>query len=263
MIDKKSNINWFNLLLILLGGLILLFIIGPLASMFMHSTGRDIFLTIGEEEVRESMIRTLLISFITTFIFSLFAVPFAFLLARKEFPLKKVILGLIDLPVIIPHTAAGIAVLGVISRDTLVGRMAEFMGIQFVNHPSGIGLAMAFVSIPFLINAARDGFLNIPKQYEDAALNLGASPFHVFFTISLPLAWRNIISGFILMFGRGMSEFGAVVIIAYHPMVTPILIFERFTQFGLSYARPVAVLFILICLLIFIMLRWLSPASKN
>jgi molybdate/tungstate transport system permease protein len=121
---------------------------------------------------------------------------------------------------------------------------------------------MAFVSIPFLINAARDGFAGIPLRLEKAALTLGASPVRVFFTISLPLAWRNIVSGLILMFARGMSEFGAVIVIAYHPMITPVLIYERFGAFGLQYARPVSVLFIVISLSVFIVLRWLAR-EKN
>jgi molybdate/tungstate transport system permease protein len=122
---------------------------------------------------------------------------------------------------------------------------------------------MAFVSIPYLINTARDGFAGVPERLEKAALTLGASPGRVFFTISLPLAWRNIISGLILMFARGMSEFGAVVIIAYHPMITPVLIYERFGAFGLKYARPVSVLFILISLALFILFRWMAKPKSN
>jgi molybdate/tungstate transport system permease protein len=121
---------------------------------------------------------------------------------------------------------------------------------------------MAFVSIPFLINAARDGFSGVPIRLEKAAMTLGASPARVFFTISLPLAWRNIVSGLIMMFARGMSEFGAVIVVAYHPMITPILIYERFGSFGLKYARPVSVLFILISLTLFIILRWLARDKK-
>jgi molybdate/tungstate transport system permease protein len=123
--------------------------------------------------------------------------------------------------------------------------------------------AMAFVSLPFLINAARDGFAAVPIRLEKAALNLGASPARVFLTISIPLAWRAILSGLILMWARGMSEFGAVVIVAYHPMVTPVLIFERFGAFGLSYARPVAALFILVCLAAFLVLRLLSVGRHD
>lgn len=256
------QISWFNLVLIILGGLALLFIIGPLLGMFLHSSPVKIFETIHEKEVQASIVRTLAISFTGTMFFAIFAVPFAYILARKEFPGKRIITGIIDLPVIIPHTAAGIAVLGVINRESFIGKFAETLGFQFVGHPAGIALAMGFVSIPFLINAARDGFLHVPIRYEKAALNLGASPVQVFFTISLPLAWKNVVSGFVMMFGRGMSEFGAVVIVAYHPITTPVLIFERFTEYGLSYAQPVAVIFIFICLLVFILLRLLS-AKKN
>ena len=122
---------------------------------------------------------------------------------------------------------------------------------------------MAFVSIPFLINAARDGFEVVPEKLEKTALNLGASPARVFFTISLPLAWRSVLSGLIMMWARGMSEFGAVVIVAYHPMIAPVLIYERFGSFGLSYARPVAVVFICVCLLFFVMLRMLSSKPQH
>ncbi|MGM0531875.1 MAG: ABC transporter permease subunit, partial [Bacteroidota bacterium] len=142
-----------------------------------------------------------------------------------------------------------------------LGKAASSVGLTLVGHPIGIALAMAFVSIPFLINAAKDGFENVPVRLEQAAMNLGASPLRVFFTISLPLAWRNIVSGMVLMFARGMSEFGAVVIVAYHPMIAPVLIYERFGAFGLEYARPVAVLFILVSLIFFIVLRSLS--NKN
>jgi molybdate/tungstate transport system permease protein len=84
---------------------------------------------------------------------------------------------------------------------------------------------------------------------------LGASPTRVFFTISLPLAWRSVLSGFILMWARGMSEFGAVVIVAYNPKTAPVLIFERFTAYGLKYSVPPAAIFVTVCLLIFVLLR--------
>lgn len=121
---------------------------------------------------------------------------------------------------------------------------------------------MAFISLPFLINSAKDGFEAVPVRLEQAALTLGASPFRIFRTISLPMAKRSIISGLVLMFARGMSEFGAVVIVAYYPMTTPVLIFDRFNSFGLSYARPVAIIFVFICILVFIGLRVIGGKKK-
>jgi len=241
-----------------LSGLVLLFIVAPLAGLFLNTSAGQYADTLADPTVMRSIRLTLLSSLAGTLIFGIAAVPLAYLLARKDFFLKGLVNGLVDLPVVIPHSAAGIAILGVVSRGTWLGKAGEAAGITFVGGVAGIVLAMAFVSIPFLINAARDGFAAVPEKLEKAALNLGASPWRVFFTVSLPLARRSVVSGLIMMWARGLSEFGAVVIIAYHPMITPILIWERFTSFGLSYARPVAAVFVLVCLAVFVLMRLLS-----
>lgn len=245
-------------LFILLGGVVLLLIIAPLGGMFLETSAKSIFQTATEDEVTDSIWLTLWTSMAGTLLFALGAIPLAYLMAKREFFLKKLVTGIIDLPVVIPHSAAGIAILGFVNRDTVLGKLGSSIGLDFVGNPAGIIIAMAFVSIPFLINSARDGFEGVPVRLEKAALTLGASPLRVFFTISLPLAWRNILSGLILMFARGMSEFGAVVVVAYHPMIAPVLIYERFGAFGLKYARPVSVIFILISISVFILLRLLA-----
>lgn len=252
-----------QLVFLFLGSLILLFILAPLAGMFLDTPASRVFETAGEEEVRHSIWLTIGTSLTGTLLFAVAAIPLAYLLARKQFPFKKIVTGIIDLPVVIPHSAAGIAILGFVSRDSILGQIGSSVGLDFVGHPAGITVAMAFVSIPFLINAARDGFAGVPVRLEKAALTLGASPLRVFCTISLPLAWRNIVSGLVLMFARGMSEFGAVVMVAYHPIITPVLIYERFGAFGLKYARPVSVLFILISLTLFIILRWVAKEREG
>jgi molybdate/tungstate transport system permease protein len=263
-VDSTSwKISPFQLIFILLSGLILLFILGPLLGLFIKSSPGELANVSRDAEVMRSIGLTLWVSMAATILTSLAAIPFSYLLARKQFPMKKLVNGIVDLPIVIPHSAAGIALLGVISRDTVLGQLGSAMGLNFVGAPAGIGIAMAFVSVPFLINAARDGFNSVPLRYEQAAATLGASPAKIFFTISLPLAWRNIVSGLVLMFGRGMSEFGAVVIIAYHPMIAPVMIWDRFSTFGLQYARPVAVLFILVSLAVFILLRILARKKND
>jgi len=239
-----------------------LFILAPLLGIFIKTDPDLLLETTNDREVTSSIVLTLWTSMLGTLVMSLGAIPLAYLLARKKFLGKRLVTGLIDLPVVIPHSAAGIAVLGVISRDATIGKVAGHFGLNLVGHPLGIMAAMAFVSLPFLINAARDGFSEVPVRLEKAAQNLGASPLRVFFSISVPLARRNILSGLVMMFARGMSEFGAVIIVAYHPMITPILIFERFGNFGLQYARPVAAVFILVCLVFFVLLRMLVK-EKN
>jgi len=252
----------FNWIVLILSSLVLLFLLAPLIGMFLKTSPVEFMEAVNDKDVKESIWLTLWISFLSTLIFALGAVPLAWLLARRSFPLKSLVQGIIDLPVVLPHSAAGIALLGFISRDGLLGKAASSVGLNLINNSTGIAIAMAFVSLPFLINAARDGFAAVPERLEKAALNLGASRSRVFFTISMPLAWRSIVTGFVMMFARGMSEFGAVVIIAYHPMITPVLIYDRFSSFGLTYARPAAVLFIIVVLIVFTILRLLSE-RKN
>lgn len=243
--------------------LILLFIVAPIVGMVIKTPLPRLFETIEDAEVRNSILLTVISSIIATLLIAVISLPAAWMLARKSFPLKRLVLGIIDLPVVIPHTAAGIALLGMVSRDSALGQFASSLGVNFIGHPAGIVMAMAFVSLPFFINSAREGFASVPQRFENAALNLGISPLKVFLTISVPLASRHIVSGAVMMFARGMSEFGAIVILAYNPMTTPVLIFERFSSFGLQYARPVALLFIIISIALFLLMRLLTKEPEN
>jgi molybdate/tungstate transport system permease protein len=256
--------DWRSKIFILFfSGLIILFIVAPILGMLIHTTPHEYIQTLNDEEVITSIRLTLFASMGAVLLFGIMSVPLAWLLARKQFPLKGLINGIIDVPVVIPHSAAGIAILGIVSRGTLIGQAGEMAGISFVGGVAGIIVAMGFVSLPFAINAARDGFALVPEKLEKAALNLGASPLRVFFTISLPLARRSVMSGLVMMWARGLSEFGAVIIIAYHPMVTPVLIWERFASFGLTWARPIAAIFIIICILIFTVMRILTQKNHH
>jgi molybdate/tungstate transport system permease protein len=261
MTNSFKNTSPLYLVFAFLGGIVLLFIAAPIVGMYLNTSLGSVKEAIGSDDVRNSIWLSLWTSMTATILFSLFAIPLAYILARKNFPLKEIVSGIIDVPIIIPHSAAGIAILGIITRDSFLGKVADLVGIKFIDNPAGIILAMAFVSLPFLINSARDGFAAVPERLEKIALTLGASPTRVFFTISLPLAWRSILSGFILMWARGMSEFGAVIIIAYNPQTAPVMIFERFTAYGLNYSTPVAVTFVGICLIIFVLMRLIKKKS--
>lgn len=247
----------------MLGAMILLFIAAPVIGMFAKTGFSEIFETTNDEEIVNSIFLSVITSLIATFSFAILSLPFAWLLARKKFFLKRFILAIIDLPIVIPHTAAGIALLGLVSRNSTLGQFAGMMGIDFVGNPSGIIIAMAFVSLPFFLNSAREGFNQVPERLEKAALNLGSSPFRVFYTISIPLSIRHIITGAVMMFARGISEFGAVVIIAYYPMTASVLIFERFSSFGLNYARPAAVLLIIVTVSIFLIMRLFTKDPED
>jgi molybdate/tungstate transport system permease protein len=259
MLFRKNSALLLETAFGLLGGALLLFIIAPLFGLLLNSPAQNVVQTAHDAAFQKSVWLTLWTSMAATLIFALGAIPLSYLLAREKLPFSQTLSAIIDLPIVIPHSAAGIALLGFLSKGGLLGKT----GLEFIGTPLGIIFAMAFVSVPFLVNSARDGFANVPEEFEFTAKNLGAGAFQTFIKVSLPMAFRPILSGMIMMWARGMSEFGAVVIVAYHPMTTPVMIYERLGAYGLNYARPVAAIFFIVCLILFIILRVVAKGNKD
>jgi len=257
---RSISENRLTVSFLLLGLLIFLFIVVPLGKMIFASASEAgiLWQTMLDSEVTGAIGLTVFAALIATLVGFFLGVPLAYLLARHSFRGKRLIEGLIDVPIVVPHTAAGIALLFVFGRRFFLGQAFDTVGITFVDSVAGIVIAMLFVSVPFLIDSAKEGFKKVDVRLEKVARTLGASPRQAFFRVSFPLAWRSIFSGSIMMWARGMSEFGAVVILAYHPMIAPVLVYERFETYGLDYARPVAVLLILVSVLVFIVLRTIA-----
>jgi molybdate/tungstate transport system permease protein len=247
--------NSFRLLFSILGSTLILFIIVPIINMLVTSSPKVLIDTFTDREFIRSISLTFTASGIATFVTLFTGLPLAYLLARFRFPGKSIVESIIDLPVVIPHTAAGIALLMVYGSRGVFGKAVAAFGINFIDSLAGIVVAMAFISLPYLVNLSRTAFASIDVELEQAAYVDGASSFQNFRMIVLPLARRGIFSGVLMMWARGISEFGAVVILAYNPKIIPVLIFEKFQGFGLEAAQPLAVLLILIVLLIFVILR--------
>jgi molybdate/tungstate transport system permease protein len=247
----------------LAGGLLLLFILLPLLSMLLRSHPAILWETLLEPEVQAAVGVTFYAAVWATGLALLTGVPLAYLLARYDFLGKPWVEGIINLPIVIPHTAAGIALLMVFGRQAFAGRLLGAMGLYFIDALPGIVVAMCFVSLPFLVNTAREAFALVDPDLERVAETEGASPWQAFIYVTLPLAWRGVLAGAVMMWGRGISEFGAVVIVAYHPKIVPVLVYERFAGFGLIAAQPVAVILILASLVLFVLLQILFTSRKQ
>lgn len=258
MFSKRLASNKMILAFSLLGLIILLFIAIPLGKMILGSDPKILLDTILDPQVISSIWLTLYAALIATAIGCFLGVPLAYLLSRLDFRGKRILEGLIDVPIVVPHTAAGIALLFVFGRNFIIGKAFGNIGIQFVDSTAGIVIAMLFVSIPFLIDSVKEGFNKVDVRLEKVARSLGASGWQTFTRISLPLAWRSIVAGNIMMWARGISEFGAVIILTYYPMTASTLIYQRFETLGLSYSQPIAALLIVTCVIAFIILRWLA-----
>jgi len=242
----------------LMGLFLLIFIVLPLLSMILLESPSTLLETLRDPDVQNAIWLSIYTALLTTMVAFLFGVPLAYLLARVEFFGKNVIESIIDIPIVVPHAVAGIALLTLFGKGGLIGGAFSFFGIRFAGTLLGIMVAMLFVSCPFMINSARDGFKKVDPRLENVARTLGASRWYSFQKISFPLAFKSILTGCILTWARAMSEFGAVIIIAYHPMTAPVLIYERYLSFGLDASRPIAVLLLLVCLAMFIVLRMIT-----
>jgi len=247
-----------SIVFLFIGSLLILFIILTLFNMIFRQIMLEpegLLEAANDPIVIRSILLTLYTSFLATLIAMVLGTPLAYILARHDFPGKNMVESIIDVPVIIPHSVAGIALYALFMRRSAVGAAFSNLGIVFEDSLWGIVVAMLFVSTPFYVNAAKEGFQSINPRLERVARTLGASQWKAFYRITLPLAIRHLFSGAVMAWARGISEFGAVIMIAFYPMIAPILIFYEFTTHGLKGSQPIAVLLILVCLVIFILLR--------
>jgi molybdate/tungstate transport system permease protein len=252
-----------TLTFLLIGLVLLLFIFIPLGKMIFSSSPSVLWNTLLDKEVRDSIWLSLYTALIATAFGLFFGVPLAYFLARHDFPGKRLVEALIDVPIVVPHVAAGIALLFVFGKNYFGGKAFNAIGIGFRDAVAGIIIAMIFVSVPFLINSAKQGFEEVDERLEKVARTLGASPWQTFFKISLPLARRSIFGGTVMMWARSISEFGAVVVLTSYPPIASVLVYQRLETHGLEYALPVASLLIIITMVIFVILRYLTYRSKK
>lgn len=245
------------------GMIILFFNIYPIVNTFSWTKPSVLLENLTDTQVIHTIYLSIWAATLTTVISFFLGIPFAYLLARKNFKAKSLVESIVDIPIVIPHTVAGICLLTVISPRCWIGRALDSLGIEVLGTITGTVLAMTFVSMPLLINSAREAFKWVSPRMENVSRTLGANHIQTFFRITFTLAWKDILTGMILTWARAISEFGAVIILAYHPMIAPTLIFERFTSYGMMYAVPVTTILIVLCLVIFIVLRLVSTRGES
>lgn len=253
------RISRTSLLFALLGGSLFVFLALPIVNIFLEEfTFR--FSSLANATTDPVTLKAVGLSLFAAFLAVLiafgFGVPLAYLLARENFRGEGVVEGIIDLPMAVPHTVAGVALLAVLGSHGLIGGATEPF-LEFESALPGIVAAMLFVSAPFMINSAREGFESIDPHLENVARNLGASEWQAFRKVAFPLAFPHIFSGGVMCWARSVSEFSAVILlVGFFPMIAPGLIWSKFFSTGsVEAAMGVGALLLLIVLPTFITLR--------
>lgn len=158
---------------------------------------------------------TLKVAGVATLINVLFGIGIAYVFARKNFWGKEVLDAVLTLPMVMPPTVLGYYLLVLIGRNGPIGQwLKQSFDINLIFTWQGAVIAAAIVSFPLVFKAARAAFESLEPQYEQAARVLGISESALFFRVTLPLAWRGILSGVLLSFARSSGEFGATLMVA-------------------------------------------------
>lgn len=254
MRSAPSRLSFAHATAWLLGTALLLFLAVPIILLVVLG-GTGIGAALRDPDTIAALETTFFTATIATLIAAICGSPIAYALSRVRFRGRSVIAAIVDLPLLIPHPVAGIAILLLVSRDTAFGGALINLGLRVVGTPAGIIAAMLFVSAPLYVSAAREAFARVDRHYEFIARTLGDSSWRAFRRVTLPLARRGLASAAIVTWARAVSEFGAVVVLAYNPKVVSVLSYDRFTTGGLRDALPIAATLVLVSLVPLLLLR--------
>lgn len=187
----------------------------PLGAMFWRAfDSGELQKNITSDMVMHAMRLSAITSTISLLLAIVFGTPVAYLLARRSFPGKIIVDLLVDLPIVLPPTVAGVALLVAFGRRGVLGEHLSGAGIELAFTGTAVVLAQLFVSAPYYIRTVKAGFESVSTEYEGVAATLGASPLRIFYRIVLPLSWPSVVAGAILCWARGLSELGATLIFA-------------------------------------------------
>ena len=236
------------------GAILLAFFALPLMAIILRSINLDFFDNAFSQQAFKALRLSLLTSSITTLIAAVFGTPLAYMLARWKLNHKTWLELILDLPIVLPPSVAGVALLITFGRNGLLGSVLNVLGISLPFTTAAVVLAQLFVAAPLFIRSARIGFAHIDRQLEESARVEGANQWQLFSEIMLPLSARALASGAILTWTRALGEFGATILFAGNlegmTQTMPMAIYLGFERnIGVALALSVVLIFVSVILL--------------
>jgi len=215
---------------------------------------------LADSSVQAALRLSLVTSTLTLVIALLLGIPLAYLLARTRFPGKQLVDTLVDLPMVLPPTVAGVALLVAFGRRGVFGSLLDGLGIELAFTTSAVVLAQLFVSAPFLVRSLKAGFQAVDPTYEQVSATLGVSPLRTFWRITLRLSRPAVIGGAVLCWVRALSELGATLIFAGNfegrTQTMPLAIISAFeSSEGLTGAMALSVILVAVAFVLLVILR--------
>lgn len=210
--------------------------------------------TITSKRVLHAFFVSVFTSFVASFINMVMGFVLAWVLVRYEFPGKKIMDGMIELPFALPTAVAGISLTHLTTSDGWIGSVFAKFGISIAYTKAGIIFALVFVGIPFVVRSVQPVLSKLDASYEEAGEMIGASVFYTFWKIIFPEVRPALIAGFTMAFARCLGEYGSVVFIAgnvpYDTEIAPLLIMSKLQEFDYHSATAIALVMLITAFLI-------------
>lgn len=229
-----------------------LIVLIPLSAVFLKTlnlTWDQFWHTVTDPRVVASYELSFGLSLVAATINAVFGLMLAWILVRYQFPGKRLVDALVDLPFALPTAVAGIALTSLYAGNGWIGQYLEPLGIQVAFKPLGILVALVFIGVPFVVRTVQPVLEDLEKELEEASASLGANRLQTFVHVTFPILLPALLTGFALAFARAVGEYGSVIFIAGNiPMVseiTPLMIISKLEQFDYAGATAIALVMLI------------------
>ncbi|MFW1922681.1 sulfate ABC transporter permease subunit CysT [Acinetobacter geminorum] len=242
----------------------------PLAAVFIKSFGigwDGLWEILTSERILKSLQLSFSSALIAAFINVVFGLLLAWCLVRYNFPGKRLVDALVDLPFALPTAVAGIALTSLYAPTGWLGQYLEPLGIQVAYTPIGITLALVFIGIPFIVRTVQPVLSDIETELEEAASALGANRWQTTTKIILPILLPALFTGFALAFARGVGEYGSVIFIAgnqpFKTEIAPLMIISRLEEYDYAGATTIAAVMLVLSFIILFVINLLQAWANR
>lgn len=242
----------------------------PLAAVFIKSFGigwDGLWEILTSERILKSLQLSFSSALIAAFINVVFGLLLAWCLVRYNFPGKRLVDALVDLPFALPTAVAGIALTSLYAPTGWIGQYLEPLGIQVAYTPIGITLALVFIGIPFIVRTVQPVLSDIETELEEAASALGANRWQTITKIILPILLPALFTGFALAFARGVGEYGSVIFIAgnqpFKTEIAPLMIISRLEEYDYAGATTIAAVMLVLSFIILFVINLLQAWANR
>jgi sulfate transport system permease protein len=270
LLKRHSVLPGFDLALgftlLYLGFIVLI----PLSAAFLKTftmTWPAFWAAVTSPRVVASYRLTLGASLAAALVNAVFGLIVAWVLVRYEFPFKRVVDALVDLPFALPTAVAGIALTALYAANGWIGQYLAMIGIKVSYTPLGVFVALTFIGLPFVVRTVQPVLEDVQKELEEAAATLGATRAQTFTRVILPILTPALLTGFALAFSRALGEYGSVIFIAGNmPMIseiTPLLIITKLEQYDYQGATAIAVVMLVAAFALLLAINLLQAWTRK